>query len=134
FPASILPLLGILAQVGVLLYMFVIGLELNTDLLREWTHATLAISHASILLPFLLGSVLALGIYPVLATRDVPFTVFALFLGVSMSVTAFPVLARILTDRRLQATRLGTIALTCAALNDVMSWCLLAFLVGVGQR
>src|SRR5262249_7651288 len=94
---------------------------------------TLAISQASIVLPFLLGSALALGIYPVLSSRDVPFTLFALFLGVSMSVTAFPVLARILTDRGLQSTRLGTVALTCAALNDATAWCLLAFVVGVVQ-
>jgi Kef-type K+ transport system membrane component KefB len=131
FPASILPMLGLLAQVGVLLYMFVVGLELNTDLLRERTQATVAISHAGILLPFLLGSALALWIYPLLASRDVPFTGFALFMGVSMSVTAFPVLARILTDRGLQSTRMGTVALTCAAVNDVTAWCLLAFVVGM---
>jgi Kef-type K+ transport system membrane component KefB len=113
--------------------MFVVGLELNTRLLREKTHTTLLISQASIVLPFLLGSALALWIYPAVSTRDVPFTVFALFLGVSMSVTAFPVLARILTDRAMQATRLGTVALTCAALNDVTAWCLLAFVVGVVQ-
>src|SRR5262249_32934683 len=66
-----------------------------------------------------------------LASRDVPFTGFALFMGVSMSVTAFPVLARILTDRGLQSTRMGTVALTCAAVNDVTAWCLLAFVVGM---
>src|SRR5262249_5538189 len=94
-------------------------------------HATVAISHASIVVPFLLGSALALALYPVLSTRDVPFTAFALFLGVSMAVTAFPVLARILTDRQLQVTRMGVVALTCAAVVDVTAWCLLAFVVGV---
>ena len=133
FPASVTPLLGIIAQIGVLLFMFVVGLELNTELLREKSHATVAISHASIVLPFLLGATLALGLYPILANREVTFTAFSLFLGVSMSVTAFPVLARILTDRQLLGSRLGTVALTCAAVDDVTAWCLLAFVVGVIQ-
>jgi Kef-type K+ transport system membrane component KefB len=132
-PPSVAPSLGLIAQVGILLFMFLVGLELDTDLLRERTHAIFVISHASILLPFLLGATLALGLYPTLSSRDVPFTVFALFLGVSMSVTAFPVLARILTDRRLHKTRLGTIALTCAAFADVTAWCLLAFVVSVAH-
>lgn len=133
FPPEVSPLLGILAQVGVLLFMFLVGLELDTNVLREKTHSTVAISHASILAPFLLGATLALGLYPMLSTSDVPFTAFALFLGVSMSVTAFPVLARILTDRQLQGTRMGIVALTCAAVDDVTAWCLLAFVVGVVQ-
>src|SRR5262249_11451902 len=76
---------------------------------------------------------LALFVYPALSTRDVPFTVFSLFMGVSMSVTAFPVLARILTDRKIHKTRMGVIALTCAAVGDVTAWCLLAFVVSVAQ-
>jgi K+:H+ antiporter len=131
FPPSVAPILGVIAQVGVLLFMFLVGLELDTELLRERSHATLAISHASIVLPFLLGAALALPLYPRLSSRDVPFTDFALFLGVSLSVTAFPVLARILTDRRLQRTRLGVVALACAAFDDVTAWCLLAFVVSV---
>lgn len=133
FPSAVMPLLNIIAQIGVMLFMFVVGLELNTELLRKKTHATMAISHASILLPFLLGSVLALFLYPLLSTRAVSFTAFSLFLGISMSVTAFPVLARILTDRRLQHSSLGTVALTCAAFDDVTAWCLLALVVGVIQ-
>jgi Kef-type K+ transport system membrane component KefB len=133
FRPSVTPLLGIIAQIGVLLFMFVVGLELNTELLREKSHATIAISHASIVLPFLLGAVLALGLYPILSNREVTFTAFSLFLGISMSVTAFPVLARILTDRRLHQSRMGTVALTCAAVDDVTAWCLLAFVVGVIQ-
>lgn len=132
-PQSVAPYLGILAQVGVILFMFVVGLELDPRLLRKRTHATVAISHASIIVPFLLGAALALVLYPRLSSSDVPFTAFALFLGVSMSVTAFPVLARILTDRRIQGTRLGVIALTCAAVDDVTAWCLLAFVIGVTQ-
>jgi Kef-type K+ transport system membrane component KefB len=111
--------------------MFTIGVELNTDRLKERAQATLAISYSSIVTPFLLGSALALILYPRYATRDISFTSFALFIGVSMSVTAFPVLARILMDRKLQRTRMGVMAMTCAAINDVTAWCLLAAVVGV---
>jgi Kef-type K+ transport system membrane component KefB len=93
-----MPYLGIVAQLGVILYMFRVGLELNPELLRGQVHATVAISHASIVLPFVLGAVLALYLYPRVSTSDVPFIAFALFLGIAMSITAFPVLARILSD------------------------------------
>jgi len=130
-PPSIAPSLGVLSQVGVILFMFLVGLELDTSLLRKKTHSTVAISHASIVLPFVLGAATALWLYPRVSTRDVPFELFALFMGVAMSVTAFPVLARILTDRNLQRTQLGVIAISCAAIDDVSAWCLLAMLVGV---
>jgi Kef-type K+ transport system membrane component KefB len=130
-PPAVAPFLSILAQIGIILFMFLVGLELDTSKLKHRTHATVAISHASILVPFLLGSVLALWLYPSLSTNDVPFMIFALFVGLSLSVTAFPVLARILTDRGIQHTHLGTIALACAAVDDVTAWCLLAFLVAV---
>jgi Kef-type K+ transport system membrane component KefB len=132
-PKAVAPFLGVLSQVGVILYMFLVGVELDPGLLRKRGHATVTISHASIIAPFLLGSVLALFIYPRLSTQDVPFTVFSLFIGVSMSVTAFPVLARILTDRKIHTTRMGVITLTCAAVDDVTAWCLLAFVVSVVQ-
>ena len=132
-PDSIAPHLQLVAQLGVILYMFTVGLELDTSALRRRGHAAVAISHAGIMAPFLLGALLALGSYSVLSRADVPFTVFALFLGASMSVTAFPVLARILTDRGLQRTELGTLALACAAADDVTAWCLLAFVVGVAH-
>ena len=132
-PTAVAPFLSIIAQVGVVLFMFLVGLELDTSLLRKKTHSTIAISHASIIAPFLLGSAAALWIYPKLSTSDVPFSVFALFMGVSMSVTAFPVLARILTDRGMSKTRLGVIAISCAAVDDVTAWCLLAFVVSIAQ-
>ena len=131
FPSTTTGVLSGIAQVGVLLFMFTIGVELNTDRLKERAQATLAISYSSIVTPFLLGSALALILYPRYATRDISFTSFALFIGVSMSVTAFPVLARILMDRKLQRTRMGVMAMTCAAINDVTAWCLLAAVVGV---
>lgn len=132
-PPSIAPFLAIHAQLGVILYMFIVGLELDTRLVRRSGHAALAISHASIIAPFLLGSAFALVLYPVVSAGAVPFTVFALFIGVSMSITAFPVLARILTDRRMHRTRMGAVALTCAAIDDVTAWCLLALVVGIAQ-
>jgi Kef-type K+ transport system membrane component KefB len=130
-PGRVAPFLGIIAQLGVIIYMFLVGLELNPELLRNRVQSTIAISHASIVLPFVLGAGLAVYIYPRYAPADVPFTSFALFLGLAMSITAFPVLARILTDRGISRTELGTIALTCAAIGDVTAWCLLAFVVGV---
>ncbi|HEY0984331.1 cation:proton antiporter domain-containing protein [Schlesneria sp.] len=122
-----------IAQIGVILYMFVVGLELNAQKVGRQAKAAIAISHASIVFPFVLGSFTALWLYPILSTDSVPFTSFALFLGVAMSITAFPVLARILTDQRLEKSDLGVIALSCAATDDVTAWCLLAFVVGVVQ-
>src|ERR1700730_1894421 len=133
-PAGVTPFLAVYAQLGVILYLFLVGLELDLTVIRRSGHTTLAISHASIILPFLLGSGLALVLYPVLSTSGVRFTVFALFLSVSMSVTAFPVLARILTDRRISKSPMGTIALTCAAIDDVTAWCLLALVVSIAQE
>ena len=132
-PVTVAPFLNVISQVGVILYMFLVGLELDPGLMRQHGQATIAISHASIITPFVMGSLLALLLYPIFSSREVPFTNFALFLGVSMSVTAFPVLARILTDRRIHKTRMGTVALTCAAVDDITAWCLLAFVVSIAR-
>jgi Kef-type K+ transport system membrane component KefB len=133
FPSDILPLLGMLAQVGVILFMFLVGLDLDAGPLRQRTHAVVAISHASIAAPFVLGSALALALYPRFATSDVPFGTFALFLGVAMSITAFPVLARILRDHGIDRTPIGVLAISCAAVDDVTAWCLLAVVIGVAR-
>jgi Kef-type K+ transport system membrane component KefB len=132
-PPSVAPSLGVLAQIGVVLYMFLVGLELNPARLGGRAHSVIAVSQAGIVVPFVLGSALALGLYSRLAPAGVPFTSFALFMGVSLSVTAFPVLARILSDRGMTRTDLGVFALGCAAAGDVAAWCLLAFVVGVAQ-
>lgn len=132
-PGSALPYLNVVAQFGIILYMFRVGLELDWRHVRGRLHATVAISHASIVAPFVLGSAMALALYPRFAGPHVGFMPFALFLGVAMSVTAFPVLARILTDRGLARTPLGAIAMTCAAVDDVTAWCLLAFVEGVAR-
>ncbi len=130
-PTTLAPFLSVLAQVGILIYMFLVGVEFDAASIRNKTHSAIMVSHASIMTPFLLGAALSLVLYPRLSTADVPFPIFALFIGVSMSVTAFPVLARILTDRSIHKTELGVMALTCAAVDDVTAWCLLAFLVSI---
>lgn len=132
-PGGVVPVLEALSQIGIILFMFLVGLELDAALLRNRRETSIAVSHASILVPFVLGGALSLHLYPRLAPAGVPFTVFALFMGISMSVTAFPVLARILTDRGMQRTPLGAIALACAAVGDVTAWCLLAFVVGIAR-
>jgi Kef-type K+ transport system membrane component KefB len=132
-PSSVAPFLGVIAQLGVILYMFLVGLELDPDSLRGQVRATVATAHASIVVPFILGAALSVYLYPRFSTSDVPFTSFALFLGVAMSITAFPVLARILSEQRMTHTKVGMIALSCAAINDATAWCLLAFIVGVVQ-
>lgn len=130
---SVVPYLTVISQIGIILYMFLVGVELDTSLLRQRTQASIAISHASIVAPFLMGGALALWFYPRYAARGVSFTAFALFLGVAMSVTAFPVLARILTDRGMQTSRTGVLALGCAAVDDVTAWCLLGFVVAIAH-
>jgi Kef-type K+ transport system membrane component KefB len=134
FPAAVVPLLGMLSQVGVILFMFLVGVHLDTGLLGQRRHAVVAISHASIVAPFVLGAALALVLYPRLSNGDVPFATFALFVGVAMSITAFPVLARILRDRGIQKTRIGVLAISCAAVDDVTAWCLLALLIAVARH
>lgn len=132
-PPAVAPYLAVIAQAGVILFMFLVGLELDTDLLRQRTRASVAISHASIVAPFLLGGALALWLYPRFAGAGVWFTPFALFIAVAMSVTAFPVLARILTDTKMQNSQLGVLALACAAVDDVTAWCLLALVASVAR-
>jgi Kef-type K+ transport system membrane component KefB len=132
-PPAVAPSLGLLSQLGVALYMFLIGVELDTDVLRGQLRATVTIAQSGIVLPFVLGAALAAVVAQDLAPAGVPFSHFVLFMGVAMAITAFPVLARILADTGLTRTDLGRLALTCAAVGDVTAWCLLAFVVGVAQ-
>src|ERR671932_631062 len=131
FPAETLPFLNVLSQVGLIFFMFLIGLELDPKYLKGNLDIAVLTSHVSILVPFSLGSLLALWLYPLVSNSSVAFTAFALFLGAALSITAFPVLARIITENNLQGTRLGTLALTCAAVDDVTAWCLLALAIAV---
>ncbi|HAX80566.1 MAG TPA: sodium:proton antiporter, partial [Cyanobacteria bacterium UBA11372] len=131
FPTNTIPFLEVLSQVGLIFFMFLIGLELNPKYLKSNLDIAILTSHVSILTPFSLGALLALLLYPLVSNSNVSFTAFALFLGAAMSITAFPVLARIITENNLQGTRLGTLALTCAAVDDVTAWCLLAVAIAV---
>lgn len=132
-PADAAPILSVIAQLGVILYMFLVGLELDLAVLKSRAKTTIAISNAGIIVPFALGMALAWAIGQAYAPAGVAFLPFALFLGVSMSITAFPVLARILGDHGLQRTPMGMLALTCAAIGDVTAWCLLSLVVSVTE-
>lgn len=133
FPPETVPFLNVLSQVGLIFFMFLIGLELNPKYLSGNLEIAVLTSHVSILVPFSLGTLLALLLYPLISNASVSFTAFALFLGAAMSITAFPVLARIITENNLQGTRLGTLALTCAAVDDVTAWCVLAVAIAVAR-
>lgn len=133
FPPASLGFLSALSQIGLVFFMFLVGLELDPRQLRGRGHTALLTSHASIIAPFLLGALLALLLYPRLSDDSVEFTAFALFMGAAMSVTAFPVLARMLAERGLLKTRLGAVAIACAAVDDVSAWCLLAVVAVVAR-
>jgi Kef-type K+ transport system membrane component KefB len=127
FPADSLGALKLLSQVGVCFFMFVVGMELNVGHLRNKARTAVAVSHAGILVPFLFGVMLAYLLFNDLAGPRATFNAFALFMGISMSITAFPVLARILQERGMSGTVLGSTAITCAAIGDVTAWSILAF-------
>lgn len=132
-PAPIVTHLNMLAQVGIIFYMFLIGLEVDLEEMKQHMRSTVIISSISILVPFILGIILSIKLYASLAPAGLGFTSFALFVGISLSITAFPILARILTDKNLHKTSLGKLALTCAAINDIMAWCLMALVVSVAS-
>ena len=129
FPAEKLGGIELLSQIGLLLFMFLIGLELDVKQLRESGRTAIATSLVSIVAPFLLGLGLAFSLYPRFSNQTVSFTGFALFISIAMSITAFPVLARILMERDLLRTKVGALAIACAAVNDVVAWCVLAGIV-----
>lgn len=131
FPVESLGNLQILSQIGLILFMFVIGMELDLGVLKNKAADAVVISHASIIFPFSLGMGLAFFIYKTFAPAGVDFLSFALFMGIAMSITAFPVLARIVQERGIHKTRLGTIVLTCAAADDITAWCLLATVIAI---
>jgi len=129
FPPASLGFLNSLSQIGLLLFMFLVGVELNPQILRGRKHAAVVTSHVSIIIPFFLGTLMALYLYPRLSDNSVAFTHFALFVGTAMSITAFPVLARILTERNLIQSQVGAVTIACAAVDDVTAWCILAGVV-----
>jgi Kef-type K+ transport system membrane component KefB len=131
FPKESLGNLQFLSQIGLILFMFVIGMELDLKVLKNKAHDAVVISHASIVIPFALGLSLAYFIYETFAPQGVEFSSFGLFMGIAMSITAFPVLARIVQERGMQKTKLGTIAITCAAADDITAWCILAVVIAI---
>lgn len=133
FRPDSLPTLQFFSQLGLLLFMFIIGLELDVSLLKNKAHAAVVVSHAGIVFPFFLGVWLAYGLFTQFAPGGVSFVAFGLFMGIAMSITAFPVLARIIQERGLTHSPLGVLAITCAAADDVTAWCLLAAIVALIQ-
>jgi K+:H+ antiporter len=133
FPAASMAALHLVSQLGVLLFMFVVGMELDLAGLRNRARATAIISNVGILVPFCLGALLSAPLYAGYSPPRVEFATFALFSGVAMSITAFPVLARIISERGLSGTVLGTTGIGCAAMADVTAWCLLALVLAIGR-
>jgi Kef-type K+ transport system membrane component KefB len=131
FPIASLGNLQFLSQIGLILFMFVIGMELDLKVLKNKANDAIVISHASIVIPFSLGIGLAYFIYYRFAPLGVEFLSFSLFMGIAMSITAFPVLARIVQEREIHKTRLGTIVITCAAADDITAWCILAAVIAI---
>ncbi len=131
FPAESLGNLQFLSQIGLILFMYVIGMELDLKVLKNKANEAVVISHASIVFPFALGIGLAYFVYYKFAPEGIEFLSFSLFMGIAMSITAFPVLARIVQERGIHKTRLGTIVITCAAADDITAWCLLAAVIAI---
>lgn len=131
FPDSSLGNLQFLSQFGLILFMFMVGMELDLKTLKNKAREAVLISHASIIIPFALGMILAYYIYENFAPSNVQFLSFALFIGIAMSITAFPVLARIVHERGIHKTRLGAIVITCAAVDDITAWSLLAAVIAI---
>ncbi|MEJ1237176.1 cation:proton antiporter [Chryseolinea sp. T2] len=131
FPAQSLGNLQFLSQVGLILFMFIVGIELDLNVLKTRAHEAVVISHASIIIPFALGMGLSYFIYESLAPQNINFLSFSLFMGIATSITAFPVLARIVQERGIHKTRLGAIAITCAAADDITAWCILATVIAI---
>jgi Kef-type K+ transport system membrane component KefB len=131
FPTESLGNLKFLSQIGLILFMFVIGMELDLKVLKNKANEAVVISHASIVIPFTLGIGLAYFVYNRFAPEGVNFLAFSLFMGIAMSITAFPVLARIVQERGIHKTKLGAIVITCAAADDITAWCLLAVVIAI---
>ncbi len=131
FPTEARPFLKVLAELGLVIFMFVVGLELDLKLIRGKERLAAGVSVTSVVLPFTLGIGLAWALHSTYLPEGIDFLPFALFVGASMSVTAFPVLARILTERRMQRTSVGAVTLACAAIDDILAWSLLALVIAV---
>jgi len=132
FSADGLGPLYALSQVGLVLFMFLMGLEVRPGAIRGSARSVAVASQASILAPFVAGSILAFHLYPRLGNGAARLP-FVLFLGTAMGITAFPVLARILAERKLINTRVGLFAISCAAADDLSAWCVLAAITVIAR-
>jgi Kef-type K+ transport system membrane component KefB len=131
FPVRSLDNLHFVSQIGLVLFMFTVGLELDLRVLKSKANEAIVIGHASAVFPFIAGLLLAYFLYPYFVPVNVSFVSFALFLGVSMSVSAFPVLARIAQERGIHKTKTGTLVMACAASNDLLVWSFLAVIISI---
>lgn len=131
FPVTSLHNLQFLSQIGLLLFMFVIGMELDLKMVRTKARDAIVISHVSIAVQYALGIGLAYYLYKEFAPPGIEFLSFSLFIGIALSITAFPVLARIIREKGMSRTKVGTIAITCAANDDIMAWCILAAVISI---
>jgi len=131
FPKESLGNLHLISQLGLIFFMFVVGMELDFDKIKKQSSASVFISHVSIIFPFFLGVALAYWLYPIFAPKNISFIPFALFIGIAMSITAFPVLARIIKEKNLSDTRYGSMAITCAAADDITAWYILALIIAI---
>lgn len=129
FPKESLGNLHLISQLGLIFFMFVVGMELDFDKIKKQSSASVFISHVSIVFPFFLGVALAYWLYPIFAPKNITFIPFALFIGIAMSITAFPVLARIIKEKNLSDTNYGSMAITCAAADDITAWYILALII-----
>lgn len=133
FPESSIGNIKLLSEIGLVLFMFIVGMELDLKVLRNRANDAVLISHSCIALLFVLGTTFAYFIYPYFTFANVRFLPFALFMGIAMSITAFPVLARIVHERGLNKTPLGAMVITCAAVDDITAWCLLAAVIAIAK-
>jgi len=133
FPQNSLGTLQLFSQLGLILFMFVVGMEVNLNSLKNKAGHAIVISHASIIVPYTLGIALSYFLFTEYAPANADFLPFSLFIGIAMSITAFPVLARILKERKMTDTPIGSLALTCAAADDVTAWCILAAVISIAK-
>ncbi|NTV84957.1 MAG: cation/H(+) antiporter, partial [Bacteroidales bacterium] len=133
FPERSVDILQQLSQLGLIFFMFIIGMELDTHSFKKSANVAILISIASIVIPFISGIILAFYLYNLFSIENIRLTSFALFMGITMSITAFPILARIVQERRLTKTLVGTMAISVAAIGDVVAWCILAVVIAVAK-
>ena len=131
FPPASIGNLQFLSQIGLILFMFVIGMELDIEALKKTAKDALVISHSGIVFSYFLGVCLAYFLFKTYAPPNIHFLAFGLFIGNAMSITAFPVLARIIQERGLTRTAIGTLVISCAAVDDLTAWCILAVVIAI---